>query len=116
MKSIEKYILPILVIIIVAALYFLYFAPSDKLGDFSKLDPNSNTSVPVIVKYVKEKGVQRTNDGSYIFYVVDAKNKEMLISGIKDIPPGMDDSKSIVVTGHLSGEDAFHAHGIELRN
>lgn len=40
----------------------------------------------------------------------------MLVSGIENLPPGIDDSKSMVITGHLSGKDAFHAHGIELRN
>jgi len=116
MNNLQKLVLPGLVIVIVAILYFSYFAPSDELGSFAKLDSNSSASVPIIVKLVKEKGVQRTQDGSYIFYVLDRDNKEMLITGIKDLPPGMNDSKSMVLTGHLSGADAFHAHGIELRN
>ncbi|MCB9249717.1 MAG: hypothetical protein H6613_14790 [Ignavibacteriales bacterium] len=116
MKNIQKLILPGLVIIIVAVLYFSYFAPSDELGSFARFDPNSNASLPIIVKFVKDKGATRTQDGSYNFYVIDGDNKEMLVTGIKDLPPGMDDSKSMVVTGHLSGKDAFHAHGIELRN
>jgi cytochrome c-type biogenesis protein CcmE len=116
MKNIEKLILPTLVVLILAILYFSYFAPSDELGSFAKLDSNSNASVPVIVKMVKEKGAQRTQDGSYIFYVLDRDNKEMMITGLKDLPPGMDDAKTMVITGHMSGKDAFHAHGIELRN
>ncbi|MBK8944608.1 MAG: hypothetical protein IPM32_04970 [Ignavibacteriae bacterium] len=116
MKKIEKLILPFLVLFIVGILYFTYFASSDDLGDFSSFDPNSNASMPIAVKFVKEKGAQRTQDGSYIFYVVDIKNKEMLITGLESLPPGMDDAKSMVITGHLSGKDAFHAHGIELRN
>ena len=116
MKNIEKLILPALIIFIVAVLYFSYFAPSDELGSFARLDTNSNASVPIIVKLVKDKGVQRTQDGTYVFYVTDKDNKEMLISGLKDLPPGMNDSKSMVITGHMSGKEAFHAHGIELRN
>ena len=116
MKNIQKLILPALVILIIGILYFSYFAPSDELGSFSRLDPNNNASVPIIVKLVKEKGVQRTQDGSYIFYASDKDSKELMITGLKDLPPGMNDSKSMVITGHLSGKDAFHAHGIELRN
>jgi cytochrome c-type biogenesis protein CcmE len=116
MKNLEKLVLPILVVLILSVLYFLYFAPSDELGSFSSFDTNSNASMPIIVKFVKDKGVQRQADGSYSFYVVDKENKEMLITGIKDLPPGMNDSKSMVLTGHMSGADAFHAHGIELRN
>ena len=116
MKQIEKLILPALVIIIIAILYFSYFAPSDELGRFSRLDPNSNAVVPIIVKLVKEKGVKRAQGGEYVFYVIDQDNKEVFVNGLKDLPPGMNDSKSMVISGHLSGKDAFHAHGIELRN
>lgn len=116
MKNIQKLILPALVIFILSALYFLYFAPSDELGSFARLDANSNAAVPIIVKLNKESGIKRTQDGSYTFYVLDADNKNMLITGLKELPPGMDDSKSMVLTGHMSGSDAFHAHGIELRN
>ena len=116
MKNIQKLVLPSLVIFIIGILYFSYFAPSDELGSFARLDSNSNASVPIIVKLVKEKSVQRTQDGSYIFYVSDKDNTEMMVTGLRDLPPGMNDSKSMVLTGHLSGKDAFHAHGIELRN
>lgn len=116
MKNIQKLILPILIIFILAILYFSYFAPSDDLGSFSKFDPNNNASMPIIVKLVKEKGVKRVQDGTYTFFVLDIDNKEMLVTGLNNLPPGMDDSKSMVITGHLSGKDAFHAHGIELRN
>jgi cytochrome c-type biogenesis protein CcmE len=116
MKNIQKLVLPVLVIFILAVLYFLYFAPSDELGSFARLDSNSNASVPIIVKLVKEKGTQRTQDGTYIFYVIDKDNKEVVVNGLKDLPPGFSDSKTMVITGHLSGKESFHAHGIELRN
>jgi len=116
MKNLQKLVIPILVIFIFALLYFSYFAPSDELGSFSRMDSNSNAAVPIIVKLVKEKGIQRAEDGSYIFYVVDNDNKEVLVNGLNNLPPGMNDSKSMVLTGHLSGKNSFHAHGIELRN
>ncbi len=116
MKNLQKFILPGLILMVIAILYFTYFTPSDELGDFSQLDPNSSISVPVIVKVVKEKGIQRNQDGNYSFYVVDKNNKEILVSGLESLPPGLEDAKSIVINGHMSGKDAFHAHGVELRN
>lgn len=115
MKKFEKLVLPFLVIIILSFLYFSYFAPSDELGSFSKFDTNSSASLPIIVKIVKEKRISRDASGEYIFYVVDKDNKEVLVNGLKSLPPGIDDSKTIVLTGHLT-RDSFHAHGIELRN
>ena len=115
MKKLQKLVLPVLVIFIIAILYFSYFAPSDELGSFSKFDPNNSASLPIIVKLVKDKGVQRTQDGSYIFYVTDIDSREMMVTGLRDLPPGMNDSKSMVLTGHLSGKEAFHANGIEVR-
>ncbi len=116
MKNIEKFVLPAILIFIVAVLYFLYFAPSDELGSFSMFDTNSNAAMPIIVRFDKTTGAQRTQDGSYTFYVFDKDNKKVLVTGLKSLPPGMNDTKSMVITGHMSGEDAFHAHGIELRN
>ncbi len=115
MKNIEKIILPGLVVLILAILYFLYFAPSDELGKFSKFDTNNNASLPIIVKLVKDKGITRNADGTYSFYVIDGDNKVVRVNGPESLPPGMDDAKSMVLTGHLSGE-TFHAHGVELRN
>jgi len=115
MKILNKLILPFLVLIILAILYFSYFAPSDELGKFSKYDSNSNASMPIIVKLVKDRGISRNADGGYSFYVVDGDNKVMAVNGPESLPPGMDDAKSMVLMGHLSGE-TFHAHGVELRN
>lgn len=111
----QKLILPGLVITIAAILYFLYFAPTDELGSFTKFDPNNNASLPIIVKFVSEKGARRASNGETVFYVVDKHGKEMQVSSVVQLPPGIQDSKSIVITGHLSG-GGFHAHGVELRN
>ena len=110
----QKLILPGLIIAAVALLYFSYFAPSEELGLFSKFDPNSNASLPIVVKFVAEKGAARTDDG-VTFFVIDKSGKEVQVSTSATLPPGIQDSKSIVITGHLSG-GGFHAHGVELRN
>lgn len=111
----QKYILPTLVLGILALIYFSYFSPSDELGDFSKLDTNSNASVQIVVKLVADKGIQRDSQGNTIFFVVDKNNREVEVSGPSKLPPGMDMATSIVLIGHLT-RDHFHAHGLELRN
>lgn len=115
MKKAQKLILPGLVLIILGLVYFTYFSPSDELGDFSKLDTNSNASVQVVVKLVTEKGITRDNQGNTHFYVVDKNNREVEVSGSSKLPPGIDNAASLVITGHLT-RDHFHAHGVELRN
>ena len=114
MKKGQKFILPGLIIVVVAVLYLSYFAPTDELGDFSNFDTNSNAGATIAVKYIKEKGVTRSDEGT-VFYVVDRKNKEVQVSGPASLPPGFDDAKSIVLLGHLT-RDHFHAHNVELRN
>lgn len=113
--NVQKIVIPGLVLIIVAFIYFSYFSPSDELGDFSTLSTNSNASVQIIVKFVSEKGITRDKEGGAHFYVLDKKNREVEVSGPGKLPPGMDNAVSLVLTGHMSGEH-FHAHGIELRN
>lgn len=114
-SPLQKLIIPTLLLAIVGILFFNYLMPSDKLGDFSQLDPNSHASVEIIVKYVAEKGIQRSGEG-ITFYVADVKNKEVLITGLTKVPPGMSEAPSIILVGHMSGRTAFHAHSIELRN
>jgi len=113
--NMQKIIMPGLVLILVAIVYFTYFSPSDELGDFSMLNANSNASVQIIVKFVSEKGITRDKEGGTHFYVLDIKNREVEVSGPGILPPGMDVAVSLVLTGHMSG-NYFHAHGIELRN
>ena len=113
--NMQKLILPGLVIIILAFIYLTYFSPSDELGDFSKLSTNSTASVQIIVKFRSEKGVTRDNEGGYHFYVLDKKNREVQVSGLSLLPPGMSEAVSLVLTGHMSG-NGFHAHGMTLRN
>jgi hypothetical protein len=114
MKKLEKLILPGLVIIIIAVLFFTYFAPTDELGSFSSFDPNNNASLPILVKLVAEKGINKTHDGS-IFFVVDKTGREVRVSGPAELPIGIENSNTIEIIGHLSG-DGFHAHGVELKN
>jgi hypothetical protein len=114
MKKIEKFILPGLVVVIVALLYFFYFAPTDELGSFANFDRDSNASIPIVVKYVAEKGVQINPEGS-VFYVVDRTGKEYLVNGPAELPVGFKVSNAIEIMGHFGGT-GFHAHGVKVKN
>ncbi len=105
----QKYILPILVLGVVGIIYFSYFSPTDELGTFASFDPNNNANRDIIVKLVPERGFDRdVANGSTTFYVVDKHNKEMKVIGPANLPPGMNDVKTIVLRGHLH-TDYFHA-------
>ncbi len=117
MKKLQKFILPVLVVAAVAIMYFGYFAPRDGLGSFSKFDPNSHASQEIIVKYIDEKGTRLDREaGASVFYVLDADGREMRVNGPASLPPGMDAYPTIVLVGHLSGRDSFHAHEVRIRN
>ena len=117
MKKLQKFILPALIVAAIAIMYFGYFAPRDGLGSFSNFDPNSHASQEIIVKYLDEKGITLDRQaGSSVFYVVDGDGVEMLVNGPASLPPGMDAYPSIILVGHLSGRDSFHAHDVRLRN
>lgn len=114
MKKYEKLILPALVIGAVILLYTFYFAPTDELGSFNDLDPNSNASVDIAVEFVAERGIVRDqNQGGSIFYVRDRSGRETQVVGPLMLPEGLEVAKRIKITGHLSGS-GFHAHGVSL--
>lgn len=117
MQKLQKFILPVLVLAVMAAMYFVYFAPRDGLGSFSKFDTNNNASLEIIVEYVEEKGVRLDRvEGASIFYVVDADGIEVMVSGPSSLPPGMDMASSLVLVGHLNRGNTFHAHDVRIRN
>lgn len=114
--KIQKLILPALVLVILALLYFSYFSPKDELGKFSDFDKNSNANRDIFVEYVSSKGViQDKANAASIFYVKDATGMEVKVMGPIILPPGMDISNRITLRGHLHG-DYFHASEVVIRN
>ncbi len=55
MKSLQKLILPSLVILLLGIIYLGYFAPSEELGDFSRFG-ESEVNQRINVKIIKETG------------------------------------------------------------
>ena len=111
----QKYILPLLVLAVIAIVYFSYFSPTDELGTFSSFDTNNNANRDIIVKLAPGKGFDRdVANGTTTFYVVDKHNKEVKVVGPANLPPGMNDVKTLVLRGHLHG-DYFHAAEVITR-
>lgn len=114
--NLQKLILPALVVVVVALLYFSYFSSKDDLGYFADFDTNSNTNRDIIVKVLHEKGFdQNKSAGGTIFYVEDGAGKQVKVLGPLTMPPGMDVITRVTLRGHYSG-DHFHAHDVIIRN
>ena len=112
MKSIQKLILPALIIVVVALVYIVYFSPNKGLGSFSDFDPNNNAVKDIKVKIVHEKGIQKSGAGA-IFYAAD-KNDNVFTVNADKVPEGIDNAEIITLRGHLSQGNSFHAHDVLL--
>lgn len=108
MKNIQKFIVPALIIIVIALIYFTYFQKTG-LGNFSDFDPNNNANKDIIVQVVKDKGTQEDPaNGVVNFYAIDSKGVEKLIQAPLPLPGNFDDLSRIQLKGHLH-PDHFHA-------
>jgi hypothetical protein len=112
MKPIQKLILPILIIIIIGLVYFLYFAPKEGLGSFSDFDPNNNAVKDIRVKIVHDQRINKTPEGGAVFFAADKNNTVIQINADK-IPSGIESAEIVLLKGHLS-QGGFHAHDVVL--
>jgi len=55
MKSLQKLILPILIIVVIALIYFFYFKPDGGLGSFAELDPNNSAVKELKIQVLQDK-------------------------------------------------------------
>ncbi len=106
MKHLQKSILPLLVISIIALVYFVYFS-SEGLGSFSDFDTNNSAVKDIKVQILQEKGINNN-----AFYAVDKTGKEVLVHA-DHLPAGIESAKVVVLRGHLN-KDSFHAHDVLL--
>jgi len=112
MKNLQKFILPILALAIIAGIYFIYFSPKEGLGSFKDFDPNNSAVKEIRVLFVKEKGISHT-PGGIIFFVTDKDNTVIQVNTDK-IPDGLDSAQTIILKGHLNQTNGFHAHEVLL--
>jgi hypothetical protein len=106
MKHLQKFILPLLVIVIIALVYFVYFT-AEGLGSFSDFDINNSASKDIKVEILHERGINNN-----AFFVIDKTGKEVLVHA-DHLPSGFESAKIVVLRGHLN-KDSFHAHDVLL--
>jgi hypothetical protein len=107
MKSFQKLILPLLIIIVIALVYFVYFKTDDNLGSFSEFDTNNSAVKDIRVLVVLEKGINNNS-----FYAKDKAGKVVLVNA-DELPAGIESAVTIILRGHLN-KDSFHAHSVLL--
>jgi cytochrome c-type biogenesis protein CcmE len=113
MKSLQKFILPALIILVIILVYFVYFAPSAELGSFRDFDPNNNAVKDIKVLLVAERGINRTSQGGATFYTADKHNTVIQVNADK-IPSEIESAEILILRGHLSSNTVFHAHDVLL--
>lgn len=111
MKSLQKLILPVLLLLVVFIIYKFYFAKSG-LGSFNDFDPNNTAVKEIRVQLVIERGITQQGE-DVVFYAADKNEKIMMVNGHVSLPDGFDKAEVIILKGHLSG-DSFHTHEVLL--
>ena len=101
MKTLQKLILPVLLIVIIFIIYKIYFSAGKGLGSFSDFDPNNNAVKPITVELLQGRGINQQG-GAVVFYVSDKNGKEMMVSGEVSLPQGIETAQVITLKGHLS--------------
>lgn len=113
MKKIEKYILPVLVITLLGIVYFIYFAPTEELGDFSKFGV-SEINQSINVSIVKESGISKTATGGIIsFDAKDKNNRVHRVSLHEPVSATILNAEIVELLGHMHGKE-FICAGVEV--
>jgi cytochrome c-type biogenesis protein CcmE len=113
MKSLQKFILPGLLILFVILVYTIYFAPKKGLGSFDDFDANHSAVKDIKVALVLEKGIERNPQGGALFYASDKNNTTVSVNADK-VPDGIEAAKIVILRGHLNQNNSFHAHDVLL--
>lgn len=104
MRKISRLILPAIFIVVIAIMFFTYFATSGELGSFSKYKPGSEINQEIIVAIVKDKGFKRDANGNInSFFARDINNVEVKVTSHKSIPAEIVNSEVVKVLGHMHG-------------
>ena len=113
MKKLQKLILPLLFVVIVFLVYFVYFKQEGKLGSFADFDPNNSAVKDIRITLVQERGINKTPDGGAVFFASDRNNTVVQINA-DHIPPDLESAQVVLLKGHLSQGNSFHAHDVVL--
>jgi len=112
MKTLQKLILPALIIAAVFLVYKFYFVKGDNLGSFSDFDPNNNAVKEIRVQLLADRGIENSG-GGVSFYASDKTGKAINIYGEAQLPNGFESANVVILRGHLT-QSGFHVHEILL--
>ncbi|MBU0560449.1 MAG: hypothetical protein KKG93_12870 [Bacteroidetes bacterium] len=102
MNRLSKLILPAIFIVIIAIMYFTYFASTDEIGSFTKFSPGSEINQEINVAIVKAKGFERDANGYIIsFFASDKNNVEVKVTSHEPIQAEIGNTEIVEVLGHM---------------
>lgn len=104
--KISKLILPTILIVVIAVIYFTYFAPTQKLGSFDKFDGGSEINQQINIGVVQSKGFERDANGGIVsFYAQDKNNLEIKITLHEPAPEEIVNAEVVELMGHMHGSN-----------
>ena len=112
MKTLQKLILPLLIITVFFLVYKIYFDKGSDLGSYSDFDPNNSAVKEIRVQLLIDRGIEQQG-GDVSFFTSDKNGKVVRVSGSFQLPNGFENAKVIVLRGHLN-QSGFHAHEVLL--
>lgn len=102
--KISKLILPAIFIVVIAIMYFTYFASTDEIGSFSKYSPGSEINQEINVAIIKDKGFERdANENITSFYARDKNNVEVQVTSHEPMPAEIANAEVVEILGHMHG-------------
>ena len=114
MRKTSKLILPLLFMVVLAVIYYIYFAPTKELGSFSKFEGGSEINQQINVGVVKENGFERDAKGGIIsFYAKDKDNLEIKITLHEPAPEEIVNAEVVKLMGHMH-ENSLTASKISI--
>ncbi|QOJ29958.1 MAG: hypothetical protein HRU80_14210 [Ignavibacteriales bacterium] len=108
MKNIQKFIVPILVVLVVAMVYFFYLNPNKGIGSFADFDTNNNANKDVKVYVAQEREVLPDPQGGIVFYGRDRAGQVVKIQAGGVTVEQIRSAETVTLRGHLH-KDYFHA-------
>lgn len=108
MKSLQKLILPLLIIIFIGIVYFFYFKPHKGLGSFADFDPSNHAVKEIRVQVLHDREISST-----FFYAADKFGKVVIVQA-DNLPQGIEAAQTVILHGHLSSQESFHAHSVQI--
>jgi hypothetical protein len=112
MKTLQKLILPVLIILAVVLVYKFYFVKSEGLGSFSDFDPNNNAVKEILVQIVPDQTINPAA-GNFNFSVADKNGKILQAFGSASLPEGIQSAEVVILKGHVT-QSGFCTHEVVL--